>query len=110
MPTGPGIGATQLVWAVMSSTRAAGKFPIRTVGQPKATMPGPAGTHAGRVHGVVLLVTLAAGWLPIRTVKLMTLDVNVMKIKPPIVFSISQADILLGALKQVFREDMMQLT
>ncbi len=37
-------------------------------------------------------------------------DVNVMKIKPPIVFSRSQADILLGALKQVFREDMMQLT
>jgi len=36
-------------------------------------------------------------------------DVNVMKIKPPIVFSRSQADMLLGALKQVFKEDFMQL-
>jgi 4-aminobutyrate aminotransferase-like enzyme/Ser/Thr protein kinase RdoA (MazF antagonist) len=36
-------------------------------------------------------------------------DVNVMKIKPPIVFSRSQADMLLEALKQVFKEDFMQL-
>ena len=36
-------------------------------------------------------------------------DVNVMKIKPPIVFSRSHADILLGALKRVFKEDYMQL-
>ena len=36
-------------------------------------------------------------------------DVNVMKIKPPIVFSRSQANILLEALKQVFKEDFMQL-
>ena len=36
-------------------------------------------------------------------------DVNVMKIKPPIVFSRSQADMLLGALKRVFKEDFMQL-
>jgi 4-aminobutyrate aminotransferase-like enzyme len=35
-------------------------------------------------------------------------DVNVMKIKPPLVFNRSQADQLLDALKRVFREDMMQ--
>jgi 4-aminobutyrate aminotransferase-like enzyme len=35
-------------------------------------------------------------------------DENVMKIKPPLVFSRSQADLLLGALKGVFREDYMQ--
>jgi 4-aminobutyrate aminotransferase-like enzyme len=35
-------------------------------------------------------------------------DVNVMKIKPPLVFSRSQADELLEALKKVFREDFMQ--
>jgi 4-aminobutyrate aminotransferase-like enzyme/Ser/Thr protein kinase RdoA (MazF antagonist) len=35
-------------------------------------------------------------------------DVNVMKIKPPMVFSRSQAEVLLGALKRVFREDYMQ--
>lgn len=37
------------------------------------------------------------------------LDVNVMKIKPPMVFSRSHADILLEALQRVFREDYMQL-
>jgi len=36
-------------------------------------------------------------------------DINVMKIKPPIVFSLSHADMLLEALQQVFREDFMQL-
>jgi 4-aminobutyrate aminotransferase-like enzyme len=35
-------------------------------------------------------------------------DVNVMKIKPPLVFSRSQAEVLLGALKQVFGENKMQ--
>jgi 4-aminobutyrate aminotransferase-like enzyme len=35
-------------------------------------------------------------------------DVNVMKIKPPLVFSRSQADVLLGALKRVLRENYMQ--
>jgi len=34
-------------------------------------------------------------------------DVNVMKIKPPLVFNRSQADQLLEALDRVFREDMM---
>jgi 4-aminobutyrate aminotransferase-like enzyme len=37
-------------------------------------------------------------------------EVNVMKIKPPLVFSRSQADMLLEALKRVFREDFMQRT
>ncbi len=36
-------------------------------------------------------------------------DVNVMKIKPPIVFSRDHADHLLDALQLVFREDFMQL-
>jgi 4-aminobutyrate aminotransferase-like enzyme len=36
-------------------------------------------------------------------------DVNVMKIKPPLVFSRSHADQLLEALQRVFREDYMQL-
>jgi 4-aminobutyrate aminotransferase-like enzyme/Ser/Thr protein kinase RdoA (MazF antagonist) len=36
-------------------------------------------------------------------------DVNVMKIKPPMVFSRGHADQLLEALKRVFREDFMQL-
>ncbi len=36
-------------------------------------------------------------------------DVNVMKIKPPLVFSRAHADELLGALKRIFREDFMQL-
>ncbi len=36
------------------------------------------------------------------------LDVNVMKIKPPLVFSRFQADELLGALKRVLSEDFMQ--
>ncbi len=36
-------------------------------------------------------------------------DVNVMKIKPPMVFSQSHSDMLLEALQRVFREDYMQL-
>jgi 4-aminobutyrate aminotransferase-like enzyme/Ser/Thr protein kinase RdoA (MazF antagonist) len=36
-------------------------------------------------------------------------DVNVMKIKPPLVFSRNHADMLLEALQRVFREDFMQL-
>lgn len=37
-------------------------------------------------------------------------DVNVMKIKPPIIFSREHADQLLEALHRVFREDFMQLS
>jgi 4-aminobutyrate aminotransferase-like enzyme len=36
-------------------------------------------------------------------------DVNVMKIKPPLVFSLEHADQLLHTLQRVFREDFMQL-
>ena len=36
-------------------------------------------------------------------------DVNVMKIKPPLVFSLEHADQLLDTLQRVFREDFMQL-
>ena len=60
-PTGDGMGATQVVCAVMSFTRAAGSPPIRTVAEPIATMPGPAGTQDGKTQGVVVLVTRAAG-------------------------------------------------
>ena len=61
LPTGAGIGATQLVWVVISFILAAGKLPINTVADPMATMAGPAGTQAGNVQGVVLLVAVAAG-------------------------------------------------
>jgi 4-aminobutyrate aminotransferase-like enzyme/Ser/Thr protein kinase RdoA (MazF antagonist) len=37
-------------------------------------------------------------------------DVNVMKIKPPMVFSREDADLLLDYLRRVFREDFMQLS
>ena len=37
------------------------------------------------------------------------LDANVMKIKPPMVFSRSNAELLLETLQGVFREDYMQL-
>ena len=67
LPTGPGMGATQLAWAVKSFTRAAGNPPIRTVNEPMTTVPGPAGTQAGKTHGMVVLLTLAAGWLPMST-------------------------------------------
>ena len=39
-----------------------------TVVEPIETMPGPAGTQLGSMHGVVMLVTTAAGRLPIITV------------------------------------------
>jgi hypothetical protein len=68
LPTGDGIGATQLTWLVMSLMRAAGMLPIRTVIDPNAIIPGPAGTQPGRVHGVVVSVARAAGILPIRQV------------------------------------------
>lgn len=68
MPTGPGIGATQAVWAVMSLTRAAGRLPISTVAEPRAIIPGPPGTQPGRRQGAVVSVKRAAGWPPISTV------------------------------------------
>ena len=69
LPTGPGMGATQLAWAVKSFTRAAGNPPIMTVNEPMTTVPGPPGTQPAKVHGVVVLLILAAGWLPINTLK-----------------------------------------
>ncbi len=69
-PTGLGIGATQAAWAVRSFTLAAGRPPIMTVVDPMTTMPGPPGTQPGSVHGVVVLVSRAAGWLPMSTVNM----------------------------------------
>jgi hypothetical protein len=63
-----GMGATQLVCDVMSPMRAAGRFAIITVAEPMATMPGPAGTQVGSMHGCDMSVTRAAGTPPIITV------------------------------------------
>src|ERR1051325_6375847 len=68
LPTGPGMGATQLVCAVMSFTRAAGRLPVSTVVEPRDTMPGPAGTQPGSTQGAEVSERRAAGWLPISTV------------------------------------------
>jgi len=51
LPTGAGIGATQLVWEVMSFTRAMGFLQAITEVEPIAIMPGPPGTHPGSIHG-----------------------------------------------------------
>ncbi len=61
LPTGEGMGATQDECVVISFTLAAGKPPIMTVVDPIVTMPGPPGTQPGKRHGVVVLVTVAAG-------------------------------------------------
>jgi hypothetical protein len=66
-PVGIGIGATQLACMVMSPTRAAGSEPINTFVEPICTIPGPAGTQPGSMHGMVMSVMRAAGKLPIRT-------------------------------------------
>src|ERR1043165_3408501 len=76
LPVGPGIGATQETCAVMSLTRAAGRLPISTVNEPRATMPGPAGTQPGSVQGVVVSVERAAGWLPTSTVNSPVMSVS----------------------------------
>jgi hypothetical protein len=52
----------------MSPIRAAGIFPIKTVSDPFMIMPGPPGTHVGRMHGDVVSVIRAAGMPPINTV------------------------------------------
>jgi hypothetical protein len=62
------MGATQLMWADMSLTRAAGMLPISTVNEPRAIIPGPPGTQPAGMHGVVVSVARAAGMLPMRTV------------------------------------------
>lgn len=68
LPTGDGIGATQLTCAVISPIRAAGIFEIITVADPIEIMPGPAGTQAARVQILVMSVARAAGILPTSTV------------------------------------------
>lgn len=68
LPTGLGIGATQLACAVMSFALAAGMLPIMTVADPFAIIPGPAGTQLGRLQGTVVSATRAAGEPPINTV------------------------------------------
>ena len=68
-PVGDGIGATQAGCAVMSPTRAAGRFEMSTVMEPLAIMPGPAGTQGGGpAQGMVLSVARAAGMFAIKTV------------------------------------------
>jgi len=47
--------------------RAAGMNPIKTVADPMAIMPGPAGTQPGSMHGADISVTRAAGAPPIST-------------------------------------------
>jgi hypothetical protein len=53
VPAGPGTGPTHAANATMSPTRAAGKFPIITVADPFAMIPGPPGTHDAIVQMIV---------------------------------------------------------
>ncbi len=76
LPTGLGIGATQLAWAVKSLTLAAGKPPINTFPDPLAIIPGPAGTQPGNMQGSVVSVTRAAGIFPISTLAWPLIIVN----------------------------------
>lgn len=68
LPVGLGMGATQLVCAVISPRRAAGILPIITVPEPMEIIPGPAGTQPGNRQGIVVSVKRAAGIPPIITV------------------------------------------
>ena len=68
LPTGDGIGATQLAWIVISFTRAAGILLIRIVNAPSPIIPGPAGTQPGSIQGIVWSVMRAEGMFPISTV------------------------------------------
>lgn len=67
-PTGPGIGATQDVCAVISLIRAVGNIDAFTVMEPLTIMPGPPGTQPGSIQGAVLHSAVAAGLPPIITV------------------------------------------
>jgi hypothetical protein len=69
VPVGPGTGAAQDEWAVISPTRAAGIPPIITEVDPLDTMAGPAGTQPATVQGIDWPVTFAAGMFAINTVK-----------------------------------------
>lgn len=68
LPTGEGIGATQLGWLLVSPRRAAGRLLMSTVAEPFAISPGPAGTHGTSVQILVISVARAAGRFPISTV------------------------------------------
>src|SRR5712691_9933754 len=68
LPVGLGIGATQAANATMSPMRAAGRLPIITVAEPFETMPGPFGTHDGRLQLWLMLPITAAGRFLISTV------------------------------------------
>ncbi len=68
LPVGLGMGATQDGKDIMSPIRAAGRWPIITVAEPIATIPGAPGTHGGIVQGPVMLPSTAAGMLLISTV------------------------------------------
>ena len=68
LPTGLGIGATQVGWVVISIILAAGSVPMITVADAFRISPGPAGTHGIKVQGFVLSVIRAAGGPPINTV------------------------------------------
>ena len=70
LPTGPGIGATQEVCAVISLIRAVGNMLAFTVIDPFTIIPGPPGTHPGNIQGAVLHSAVAAGFPPIITVGL----------------------------------------
>ncbi len=51
----------------MSPILAAGRPPIRTVAEPIAIIPGPAGTHPASMQGTDMSVTRAAGLPPMST-------------------------------------------
>ena len=74
LPTGPGMGATQEVCAVISLMRAAGNILAFTVIDPFTIIPGPPGTQPGSMHGAVLHKAVAAGFPPIITVGLPSIN------------------------------------
>ena len=67
LPVGPGMGPTHVRKLTMSPSLAAGRPPVNTVIDPKATIPGPPGMQLGIMQIIVWLVTTAAGRPPIRT-------------------------------------------
>lgn len=75
-PTGPGIGATHEVCAVMSLMRAEGNMLVFTVIEPFTIIPGPPGTHPGSIQGAVLHKAVAAGFPPTITVGLPSISAS----------------------------------
>ena len=66
LPTGDGMGATQVGCAVESLARAAGLPPISTFIEPLAMIPGPPGMQPASIQGVLYPI-VAAGWPPMST-------------------------------------------